>query len=318
MLILKTVFWRCIMPNPYRQVALTYVRRPFHSLKQFLFVLGFLFYVVLFFFIDKGSQGYQALKPFQLIILIFFYSYWAIHMKEQFANSRASLMPGFRKVHGIVASAMALFLGVLLPGLMALSIGWQSFGFISITTVMFGAMIWSLLRPTGIFFILVMAVWFSSFTEPVRSGMEQIVLGHKPIHALIFLCIGILLFIFGIIRLIILNEEMPDYHLNIQAFKIGRSNISEMQRQKMEKHQSRGLGNWYINRSIIKLIDHAGNAADSYWSRICRWNYLNINIWIILIIAIFFNLIFMAMVFLLVRSCRWWCWSLQPQSFRQH
>lgn len=290
------------MPNPYAQVALTYIRRPFHSLKQSLLILGFLFFFVIIFFVDKGSQGYQGLRPFQLMLLILFYSYLAAHMKEQFTNSRASLTPGFRKVHGIVASAIALALSVLLPGLMAPSIGWQSFGFISITTVMFGAMVWSALRSMGTITLIILCGWLSTFAEPVRSGMEQIVLGRKPVHALIFTGIGILLSISGIIRLIILNEEMPDYHLNIQIFKNGQGNMSELQRQKMEKYQSRGWISWCVDRRIIKLIYHAGNAADSYWSRIRRWNYLIIDIWIILIIAIILNLTFMLMGFFIGKS----------------
>jgi hypothetical protein len=197
---------------------------------------------------------------------------------------------------------MGVVLSVLLPGLMAPSIGWQSFGFISITILLFGGMLWSMLRPMGVFFILVIAGCLTTFAEPVRICIEQLVLGQRPVHALIFMSVGVLLSISGIIRLILLNEEMPDYHINIQILKNGRSNISDLQRQKMKKYQSSGWQNWYVNRSIIKLNYHARNASDSYWSRIRRWNNLNINIWIILLIAIFLDLTFMFMGFFIRES----------------
>ena len=103
-------------PNPYVQVVLTYVRRPFSSWRGWL--MSFLCFGMLIWVLCNGRSGNQ--QEFGGLPLIVFTSwgvltFLAVHVKGQFADSRAHLTPGFRRVHGTVAAAAALIFAVILP-----------------------------------------------------------------------------------------------------------------------------------------------------------------------------------------------------------
>jgi hypothetical protein len=143
------------MPNPYFQVARTYLQRLFCSLKRSLITSG----IALFLFIGCFSQK-QAFPPARLVPFIALFAYWAIHVKGQFTNAQASLTPGFRRVHGVVAIIVAIIFVIILPGVAAPLIGWQSLGFVSISTLLFGILLWIILPPGPIFFLLWSAGFF--------------------------------------------------------------------------------------------------------------------------------------------------------------
>ena len=144
---LKTLSWRCIMPNPYIQVTRTYLQRLFCSPGRSLISLGIALVFLVSVFIDR-----YFIPPFYLVPLIALFVYWAVHVKGQFTDARASLTPGFRKVHGVVATISAIVFVILLPGAAAPLIGWQFLGFISISTFLFGIILWYILHPGRIFF----------------------------------------------------------------------------------------------------------------------------------------------------------------------
>jgi len=155
MSISKTLSWKCIMPNPYFQVAHTYLQRLFCSLERSLITSG----IALLLFISCFSQKH-AFPPARLVPFIALFAYWAIHVKGQFTNAQASLTPGFRRVHGVVAIIVAIIFVIILPGVAAPLIGWQSLGFVSISTLLFGILLWIILPPGPIFFLLWSAGFF--------------------------------------------------------------------------------------------------------------------------------------------------------------
>ncbi len=224
------------------------------------------------------------------MLLIVFFAYWVPHLKERFADARASLVPGFRWVHGMVAIVMAAVFSILLPGVTAPLIGWQCLGFFSITILIFGLILWITLHPGPTFVLIVGVGWLSTFLPTIQRGIEQIAWGYKPAHAFILMAIGAVLSITGMIRLFQLNEDMPEYHLNIVFPKNGRSQFSDLQWRKIEKSYSRGWRNWYANRPIVTMIHHARNAADSNWSKMRRWHFKTITVWSAFILALVFNL----------------------------
>lgn len=278
------------MHSPYIQVIRTYFQHSFSSVKQSLLVLGILFLFTFFFFVTGRSENHHVFEPFHLLLFVVLFSYWTTHLKEQFANSRASLTPSFRRVHGVVATMVAIFIAIFLPGVMAPLIGWKPFGFLSITTLLFGTILWFILRPEPTSSLVLMAGWISILLPPIQKSLEQVACGQKPVQAFLFIAVGAILSITGVIRFILLNEEMPEYHLNLQIPKNGRVTMSDLQWQKMEKWHSRGWRNWYANRPIVKLIYHARHASDSYWSRMHRWNYSKITVGLAFFIAIVVNL----------------------------
>ena len=64
------------------------------------------------------------------------FAVFAIHVKGQFADSRARLTPGFRRVHASVAAAVALLLAVLLTVLVWLA-DLRSVGLVALMVFLF-------------------------------------------------------------------------------------------------------------------------------------------------------------------------------------
>ena len=261
------------MPNPYFQVARTYLQRPARLLHRSLLisiVSGIFFFHAFMFF----SRGW--ILQFYLFPFIVLFSCWGIHVKEQFAAPRASLMPGFRKAHGVVATIAAFGFVILLPGLTALLINRQPIGFISITIFLSGIILWALLRLGNTSLPLIAVIWISTIFNPTRNVIEKIVSGKEPVQVLIIISIGAILSITGFIRLFLLNEKNPEYHLNLNS----------------AIYDFRGWRRWFTNRRSVRMIYHARHASDFYWSKILRWNFLNSSVWWALFYAIFFKILF--------------------------
>jgi hypothetical protein len=281
------------MLNPYIQAALTYFRHPFSSMRLSFLTLGILIVLAINFFVIGRSENHHEFSPIHLFFFMVLFHYWAIHLKEQFTDSRASLTPRFRMVHGVVAVIAAIVFGVLLPGVMAPLIGWQSLGFISVTTLLFGVIIWLNLHPRAALGLILIAGCLAMFAEPVRGGLEQIVCGRNSDQAFVLFGIGAALSIAGIVRLFLLNEEMPEYHLKLVVY--GRIRISDLQRQRIEKWYSRGWRSWLAERPIVNLIHHARHASHSKWSRVRRWDISNQTVWSACPFTIGFYVMFLVM-----------------------
>lgn len=259
------------MPNPYLQVACTYLQhRPFLSVKRALLISGVLYIQALLFFYGG------LILQFCLFLFMALFAYYAIHMKEQFADPRASLTPGFRKTHGSVAVMAGIVFVILLPGVSALFISRHPTGVISITMFLFGIIFWAILRLGRTTIPLIIVGGFFTLLEPIRSSIEKISSGNDPFQASIITGIGAILSITGFIRLLLLNEEKPEYHLNF------KSPIDD----------SRGWRKWFAKRRVVTMIYHARHATDSCWSRIQRWNPSNYSVWLTLFCTIFFKLFF--------------------------
>jgi hypothetical protein len=107
--------------------------------------------------------------------------------------------------------------------------------------------------------------------------------------------IGTTLSIAGILRLLLLNEEMPEYHLKMFIPREGRIRMSDREWQKIEKWYSPGWRLWLAERPLANLIYHAQHAPDSKWSRVRRWNVANLTVWSACFAAIGFFIGFLVM-----------------------
>jgi hypothetical protein len=260
------------MRNPYAQVALTYFSRSFSNWRIGLFTVAILWMLIssFCFFLD-GSDNPQKFSMLHLWLFVILFAYWAIHAKEQFADSRASLTPGFRRVHITVAAGMAIFLAVLLPGAMASLMGWNAFGFVAFTTLLFGAIFWYFLLMRGLICWLILAGFISIFTEPIRRPLDEMVRGNLMDQAFLVLAVGAAISVLGGIRLFLLNEDMPDYHFRFLTGRAAMMQMSEPQRRSFESSLSRGLRGRMLEKHMESMIYHARRASGSWQSRVCRW-----------------------------------------------
>jgi hypothetical protein len=228
---------------------------------------------------DGHNENHHEFSPFHLMLFVALFAYWGIHSKEQFADARASLVPGFRAVHGAVASLMAIVFGIVLPATIAPMIGWQSLAFVSITVLLFGATLWCILLRNNVLGWPILLGFASAFTKPIRGGLEQIVLGHNPVLAFALFGIGAVLSIAGIVRLFRIKEEMPEYHLKTEFHGEGQLQMSDRQWQTFLKSYFQGVRGRLFDKFMARLIYHARHASDSNWSGVHRWVVSYSNVW---------------------------------------
>ena len=164
------------MPNPYAQVALTYVRHAESTAR-----IGYLIaavVVVLSLLVGSGiavrftePDAYVWLLMNVLCLCLAI----VMHAKEQFADSRAHLMPGFRRAHARVAITLALMVAVLLPAAYTLLAGLRSVGLVAISVFLLGAVLWLVLRQLHWLVVLLPMCFF--VPKSLAHALDQLVSG---------------------------------------------------------------------------------------------------------------------------------------------
>jgi hypothetical protein len=257
------------MPNPYVQVALTYVRRPFSSWRGWLISVVFCF---MFFplFLPSRGWSHQAFGPSQLMPLVFLFACLAVHAKGQFADSRARLTPGFRRVHAAVAAVAALVFAVLLPAVLAHVLGQDLIGLVAVVLLLYAAVLWVIVTGTTWTCFAMVAGFIALFgTEPGRAWFRELVSGQREPQAAALLALGALTTLLAGVRLVRLNEDMPGFHTELQ-WNWDWSKMTRQQRRGDGRFLP-GLRDWIAERQMARLTRLARQAPASRWSRICRW-----------------------------------------------
>jgi hypothetical protein len=265
--------------NPYAQVALTYIRRPFASWYTILLLGVLLFFLAMMIILmcfgagrgrSPGNDVLPVLLCGQFPLCIVLFLFIVHHAKEQFSDSRAALTPDFRRVHAVVAIAAALLVAVVAPATITLVAGWRSVGLTAISVLMFGASLWLMVLNSTWIGLVMGAAWLGSFTEPGRLCLQELVAGHFEPQSMGLLILGLAITVRGGIRLFWLNEDMPEYHTRIR-FDLSTQSYMNCQAWGGKNRILPGFWDWLAQRQMAALARHAGRAPLSRWSRICRW-----------------------------------------------
>ena len=282
------------MNNAYIQVALTYFRRLFSSFwlgLVILVALGMIFLPV----VGTPSHNRQAWQNWWLFKFNFFFegctilfALMLIHIKEQFTDSRAHLLPDFRKAHIVVAGAVAFVVAILLPVAASLCLRLHSIGFVAFMVFWFGLICWAFLvqktLQMGVIFVGFMGVIFVGFFPWFIWGgnfMEQLCSGKYELPALGLLAIGLAIIVYCGVRLCRLNEDMPEYYSGLKMTRWSGKGQAGAGAQ----WKPGGFGDRYWSRHMARLIRHAQCSPDSLWSQICRWQIGMQTGWAILWLA---------------------------------
>jgi hypothetical protein len=268
-----------MLRNPYVQVALTYVHRAFSSLLPSIFAIGILFFVAhatyaaLLLSRPMGVNPDDWLRVFMSTLPVWALlpaGIFAMHVKDQFADSRLHLMPHFRRAHIAVAAAATLILAIVVPGLEAWSRGFHSVGTIAITVVLVGAMFWNVLLLSNWMIWPMLAMPLVNLSQTVWRSLGLIVSGQFEVQAVGLLVLGIVIIILAGVRLCRLNEDMPEYHRRMPTGWAAKGRMTG-QDVNMDGPWPRAVTEWFRAWAMADLTRHVRLATHSPWSRICRW-----------------------------------------------
>ena len=160
--------------NPYAQVALTYLRRPFSSWKLGLVFVGAIMLFVLTVFGLGGMGRGQNFAVHQLLPLTFLFLFLVVHVKDQFADPRARLTPGFRRGSCDDCRRGGRGLRRFAAGGVAWPLGWHSIGLIALAVVLLATILWMLLTMSGWVSLPGLAAWCWLPTEAGRECVQQL------------------------------------------------------------------------------------------------------------------------------------------------
>jgi hypothetical protein len=266
-----------IAVNPYTQVALTYVRHIGASgvtgfVVAALTLMAFVFLGAVIAGSDTKHDAFLL-----LIVVVTVLSFWSMivaHAREQFADSRAHLMPNFRRAHIVVVVILALIIVLLLPATFAWLAGFRSICPVALAMFFCGAELpqprWlKVLGPTSWFALILLFIALGRVAPEKLFSAQLLSSGKLELPALVVLILGAAMTLRGRIRLTWLNEDMPDYHHPINSGWT-TSRKSSNQREAGEAW-FQGARDWLAERHAAGLTRHAHRANTSRWSRVCRW-----------------------------------------------
>ena len=265
--------------NPYVQVALTYVRRPFSSPQGWVVFLIFLLLGTEFLaeFLSGGRRDIAAAQPQTLLALVVvLFAIFALHVKSQFADSRAHLTPGFRRVHVTVAAAVALLLAVVLPLVLIWLADLRSVGLVALTVFLLGLLLYQVTHRNLLSWLFVLP-FIILFAAPTRILLWQLLSGEFEAEAVALLALGAALAVLGGVRLMALNEDMPAYKQPTCIGGAWRSTTGPAQAGASMLLTS--LPERFREDNMARLANHARRASTSRWSAVCRWRVGMANGW---------------------------------------
>lgn len=266
------------MANPYCQVALTYVRRWRSSYMNSLMLFAVVLMVMASVYANASTK-----RPPPVFFLMF--AYFAInlflglslHVRQQFADSRSRLMPGFCRVHITVATVvMALFV-IVLPVAITCVVGLHSAGLVAVSLSLFAAVFWVALLASlwlSVMIGLILAAGcFAMFTEPVCSAVVAFAEGGCEPLAIALLFASTAAIAVGMRRMVRLNEDSPFFRGWTAGWE-DRCRCLASEKSARDELASRGFRERCEERRVEKLLEHTRQAPLSPWSGVCRWQVM--------------------------------------------
>ncbi len=256
--------------NPYVQVALTYLRRPFSSRRGGAVSIAALVLIVISLIVAGSGKGNERFIV-MLIPLMFLSAGFSTHLIQQFADSRARLTPGFGRVHATIAAVTALAIGVLPPAIFAWIAGYRSVGLVALAILLLGTTFWQNLSQAFWLNVLLSVAWFAIIMSAIEKGaVQQLVSGQSELQAVGLLALGVVILLLGAVRLLRLDEDTPAYRRLVQWLRKAASETTAPA-STGESGLPAGLSDWLAERRMASLTRHARRASASRWSQICRW-----------------------------------------------
>ena len=302
--------------NPYVEVALTYVRR----MSQFvpaitcgplvlLLVVGgsmlfvgiwcghieflpdFILAVLRGLFIAASSVVCNVRISLVLVMLLSFA--FAVHLREQFADAQARLVPRFGRVHITVAAVVLLIIAIVVPAYLAWSSGSNPTGFLAMTVFGSGTLLWAgSFRRMGwlaaVAFYVCIAHSSDDGVRWINRAFGELISGRAAGAAALLLGLGGLMIFLTWRRLVRFNEEMFGYDRPVQTGSGVRIQIVGPGWQWGARFLRR-LEGLNEEREMARVVRHARGASASPWSRVFRWQagmVANRPAWLCVIVAV--------------------------------
>lgn len=255
--------------NPYVQVALTYLRRPFSS---WVLALISTFFICLLGAVSLAGRVGTLKDPVyvQLMLFLSLAIFLTIHVKGQFVDWRAHLTPRYRRAHAVVAAAAILICAAILPAILAGVLGVHPLGLAAVSVLLFGATAWVIVQDATWTCFALAAAWTAFISlDSGQAWFRSLLSGQLAVPALAILGLGALAILLAGIRLIRCDEGKWTYDSTLHL----DSDWGEKTRRgwSPDGRILPGLRDGIQAREMARLTRLARRAPESPWARVCRW-----------------------------------------------
>jgi hypothetical protein len=197
-------------PSRYAQVARTYVHR--WPLWLIAVAMGGYFYLL------YGSPLTMSTKAERLMLLaaLMWITAWAsgtvaAHVKQQFTDASAALIPGYRTPHLLIGAIAMLFVAVIVPALATPALTFSTPAVVGMALVVAASTAWFLQVQNFTAGIVCNVVWLSLLNRRVVFALGAMLEGQNEVLAAVLIALGLAAFIALWMRLARLHEGMPEY-----------------------------------------------------------------------------------------------------------
>ncbi len=211
----------------------------------------------------------------QVLMMVAFGCGWpsaviGFHVKQQFADARSALVPGFRAPH-LVALISALCLLTLPVPLVAWAHGHS---FVGMAAVCGGycalALSWAILQRGPWSALLIIGV-FTPYTETARQFFAELANGQRDGLSVVLLAVCLAVLVMVLRRLVSMTEEDPAYRLQFQT-NVWDLNARSARRTAAAYYSDidsrRGIAAWLTGTDLPERVAYVG---DSRRARMRHW-----------------------------------------------
>jgi hypothetical protein len=204
-------------------------------------------------------------------------AWWAAsitaHLKEQLADTRAILLPNFRMPHVLVALLAITLVILLIPAGLARGPYLSPLGVAAIVGLVSVLTAWlaylQSVAGTGIWIGLCLLI----FSKTVRLELNDVLLGASPVAPWILLALALALLAGLILRMLLLDEEMPEYSrqpIMMWSMKPAMTGDRSLRLAAAEAHWlNAALAHRTYKLSRLRNIYDAG-----FWRRVRHWRLI--------------------------------------------
>ncbi len=268
----------------YRQVLLTYMTR------RLMLVLGAALLMGIGMLLNKRNGTIESqivFLPRLLMTVAFPVFLIGIHLKQQIASPRASLMPGYRVPHLIVAGLLiACFLGLSLVGVEELN--WQLPGIFAVALYAISLSLHLGARPGFVSVLLYVFAVLVPIVPHLRAVMVEMLAGREPWLAWSLLSANVAWLALLVDHLMKLTEDDPDYG-RVQPMHIGDLRAATVRNQlRTQMSDYKWWWDWALASSDRRLAAITSKPAVTLWQRISLLRigeYGRTNLWAMVLIV---------------------------------
>lgn len=270
--------------NKYRQVLLTYLTR------RLMLVLGGALLLGMGMLLNKRDGTIESQIVFlpRLLMTVAFPSFIiGLHVKQQIASPRASLMPGYRAPHLIVAGLLIVcFLGLGLVGVDELN--WQWPGVMAITLYCIALTLHLGASPGLAPVLLYVFAVLIPIVPHLRAVMLEMLSGREPWLAWSLISANVAWLMLLVDHLMKLTEDDPDYG-KVQPMHIGDLRAATVRNQvRTQMSDYKWWWDWALTSFDRRLEVVTALPAATLWERIRLLRigeYGRTNLWAMVLVV---------------------------------